>query len=34
MRKVIKKLKFQPFVENAADRYIGKIASLNVMEEK
>ena len=34
MLKVIQKLKFQPFVENAADRYIGKITSLNVMEEK
>ena len=34
MLKVIQKLKFQPFVENAADRYIGKIASLNVMEEE
>jgi|GEM_PF-5448793 len=34
MRKVIKKLKFQPFVENMDDRYVCKIASLKEMEEK
>ncbi len=34
MRKVIKKLKFQPFAENMDDRYVCKIASLQEMEEK
>ena len=34
MRKVIKKLKVQPFVENMDDRYVCKIASLQEMEEK
>ena len=34
MRKVIKKLKFQPFIENMDDRYVCKIASLQEMEEK
>ena len=33
MRKVIKKLKFQPFAENMDDRYVCKIASLQEMEE-